>query len=389
MQPRGLVTLGPGSWGYMGNPVSQLMSAMAQLGWKIAYSQGARNVWDRGTPDWLASGWRDHMRIVDGIAVYESGRLLSRWESNKHWDTFVLDSHCSRLRRVLRSMSAKPRAVVIYHPRHQPYLRFLDDLKIIFMAGDAYSAQPGWTKELEAMQRALVARADLIVAGSPTVADLLPDRASSRTEILLAAVDAPRFMARSGLGTPTDISDIPRPWIGYHGNLNAKINFALVKESASRNPNWHWILIGPVREEAMRNEHPAKYSAMLDCRALPNVHFLGPRPHDQISRYIVQMDALALIYDLDTGPWVRTAYPLKLHECLATGRPVVSAALELLKRHSAVVDLADSRDEWDAALRRAIYSGGIGTPDARRQVAAENSWHQRAADLDRWIGELP
>jgi hypothetical protein len=53
-----------------------------------------------------------------------------------------------------------------------------------------------------------------------------------------------------------------------------------------------------------------------------------------------------------------------------------------------VVDTAETIDEWEAALSRALASGGVGTPQLRQAVAYENSWDARIEELDAWLLDL-
>ena len=138
----------------------------------------------------------------------------------------------------------------------------------------------------------------------------------------------------------------------------------------------------------MKAEDLDSYNAFLSCRELKNVHFLGVKPYEQIADYAARMDVLAMIYRMEAGEWVRTAYPLKLHECLATGKPVVCAPLPLVRIHADVVDIADTVEDWVKALGRAISGAGVGTPELRRHVASENTWEKRAAELDQWLREM-
>ena len=382
----GLLAFGPGYWGYMGNPASQLLSALARSGWDIVYALGALSIWDRGKAIWSDAAWGGTIKAIDGVRIYTAGRFPPRWERWNAWDDRVCAGYCKAATSALSEGDRK--AAVIWHPRYAPYVRHLPDFKIVYNAGDAFSTQPGWTPRLAAMHEWLTERADLLLAGSAAVAELFPGDGSARAKILRAGVDSEAFMCSAERELPPELAEIPRPWIGYHGNLNAKIDFRLVRSIAERRPDWHWVLIGPLRENAMAEESPSTHAALQACRALPNIHFLGPRPYDEMARYAARMDVLGLIYDMSAGDWVRTAYPLKLHECLATGRPVVSVRMQEIRRHADVVAFADGDEAWVQALEHAILHGGVGSAADRQRVATENSWANRANDLDGWLSQM-
>jgi hypothetical protein len=80
--------------------------------------------------------------------------------------------------------------------------------------------------------------------------------------------------------------------------------------------------------------------------------------------------------------------PLKLHEYLAVGKPVVASSLEVLNDLHHVVATASSEIEWQQALREAIEQGGRGTVAQRREVALANDWDKIVDRLDSWLTSM-
>ena len=91
-----------------------------------------------------------------------------------------------------------------------------------------------------------------------------------------------------------------------------------------------------------------------------------------------------MCYRTEGGWWV-AGYPLKMHEYLAGGGPIISSDLSAVRPFSQVIDIAHTPDEWTAAIERALTSGGVGTPEQRRAVAHENTWDQRVDQLEEWL----
>lgn len=77
--------------------------------------------------------------------------------------------------------------------------------------------------------------------------------------------------------------------------------------------------------------------------------------------YLAHMDVNTLPYRLALGTWIRTAYPFKVHECLASAKPVVAAAVVELGRHRDVMALCDTPDQrvdcLEQWLREALFAG--------------------------------
>ena len=127
---------------------------------------------------------------------------------------------------------------------------------------------------------------------------------------------------------------------------------------------------------------------MAACRELANVHFLGAKPVDAIANYLIYMDVNLMFYRLAEASWIMSGYPLKLHEYLAAGRPVVSADVPSVRPFSHVVQIANGPDEWQLAIEVALSQGGRGSRQDRMAVAADNSWSKRVTILRDWLASL-
>jgi hypothetical protein len=82
-------------------------------------------------------------------------------------------------------------------------------------------------------------------------------------------------------------------------------------------------------------------------------------------------------YHLDA--YTNNIYPMKLHEYLASGRPVVSSPIRFLLEFSKVIAMANSLDECSDALTRSLETAA-NCPEAvatRRQIAREYNWDKR------------
>ena len=100
------------------------------------------------------------------------------------------------------------------------------------------------------------------------------------------------------------------------------------------------------------------------------------------------MDVNIMCYRLSDDLWIEGIYPLKLHEYLATGRPIVSADVPSVRPFADVVAIARGADQWERALESALSSGEPGSPTSRRQVAEANSWSVRVDQLEAELAAL-
>ena len=375
------------NWGGHYNVVEPRLTGLAQRGWQVLHSNGALSLWDRHSTRWRQAGWWARFERDDGVLIERSGRWPLRWQTWQRWDRTAVALHARRLKRVAARGGSTATIAYLFHPEFYPYIRAVDPTYVVFQVTDNYAYQPGWTADSGRKLAALVDRADLILANNPTQAGLLPGSGSAKAQILPNAVDLARVAAGHSAPCPPDLGRIPVPRIGYVGDLNPNVDWSMIELVAEARPDWHWVLIGPVREPA-GGEHAEAEAARRRCQQMANVHFLGYRDRHQIPAYLRWMQVNTLCYRLSAGNWTRAAYPFKVLECLAAGLPVVSAAMPEVMRHRDVMDFADSPGEWMAALERALTEGGIGSLEERLAVARANSWEKRSEELDIMLRQL-
>jgi glycosyltransferase involved in cell wall biosynthesis len=265
-----------------------------------------------------------------------------------------------------------------------PYMAPLAPRYVVYFVVDAFSLAPGWSDEQAEFEARLVERADLIAGASREMLDCLPGQGPSRGRELPHGVDVDAFAAARTAPAPADLEKIPHPRIGYVGRINQKLDIGLVEALAIQDPGKQWVFIGPVIEAGAKGEFAGIWQR---CLALPNFHYLGPKAHSDVPRYMRHMDVNVMCYRTNDG-WQTVGYPIKMHEYFAVGRPVVSADLSTVRPFARVLDIARTREEWPAAIDRALHHGGVGTPEARLEVAKQNSWDARVDQLDAWLLDM-
>jgi glycosyltransferase involved in cell wall biosynthesis len=164
------------------------------------------------------------------------------------------------------------------------------------------------------------------------------------------------------------MKSIPRPRIGYVGRIKSFLDVGLLLAVAERRPGRSFVLVGP---QGLLGEDEGPFAALS---RLPNVYLLGERPVSELPAYTQHLDVALMPYDVDA--YTKYIYPLKLHEYLAAGLPVIGTPIRTLLDFTTVVTLASGADEWadaiDAALAPAARS-----PDAvaaRQAVARAHDW---------------
>jgi glycosyltransferase involved in cell wall biosynthesis len=375
-----ILALAPNLWD---GPWMNRQQLLSRLGRRhvVLYSTGPRTRYRPAgleEPHWAPRCVRRGNINVDLLPVWTARALRRRVLTS-----FVLRRVAARWRGMLVHESDAPFVTWCFHPRFWPFVPYLSADRVIYHAYDLYHRQNGWTAELAAMEQKFLARADLVIASSTPIAEYLTERGARDVLVIENAADYDAFAIDAPANEPADLAAVPRPRIGYAGSLNAKVDFPLLAQLAAWRTDWHVVLIGAV---GILDADTAP--AIDQLRRLPNVHFLGFKPHTELPTYVAAMDVNLLAYRVSAHLWTEGIYPLKLHEYLAAGAPVIGANLPSLRPFGDVVEIVDGNADWESAIAAALDGRGVGTRHARRAAARENTWDARVSQLERRLISL-
>lgn len=191
-------------------------------------------------------------------------------------------------------------------------------------------------------------------------------RFNPNTEFIPAGVDYWRYATPRP--EPDDLREIPHPRIGYLGHLKRMLDWSLLLKLSAMHPEWSFVFVGPKRP------HPEIDDALKQISQRPNVYFLGGKPADRLGDYIQHFDVCTMPYRMDD--YTKYIYPGKMHEYLASGKPVVSAPIRSVEEFRHVITLASNCEEWSNAIERALSDKEIapGRCLERQMVAREYDW---------------
>lgn len=384
-----IIALAPNGWNGPWMNRQQLLSRLANRGWPVTYSNGALSLWDRSTTIWKQAGWRGRFEATDSISLNVPGRWPTRWPRFEPWDSFAVHLHCQELVAQAGPAWQKSGVLFLFHPMYLPYVKAMKPRRVAFHVYDAYSQMDkDWGPNQQRLLEDLVERADLLTTSSPAMARTLPGVGPDKARVLKNAADTTVFSEQSNSACPEDLSEIPKPRIGYFGNINRRVDFESVIAVALARPDWHWVFIGHLTESSLMEDDEAR-EGYLKSLELPNVHYLGSKPRTAVAAYMANVDVNTICYRIRPGEWIEAGYPLKLNEYLAIGRPVVAAPQEIIVADfSSVVGIADTPEKWLNALDHAIKHGGVGSQAQRRALAQKNTWDERVDQLENWLIEM-
>lgn len=167
-----------------------------------------------------------------------------------------------------------------------------------------------------------------------------------------------------------ELSDLPRPIVGYIGQIGDKIDYDLIDFLAQTRPNWSFVFIG--------NVWPNHRDQVNSLQRLPNVHFLGRRAYHDLPAFLRGFDVCVLPHLCNA--LTRSMDPIKLYDYLASGKPIVSTPVAGVERFPDAIYVADTSQEFISQLEQAVQENSI-LSGKRQSYARENTWPRRGADM--------
>jgi UDP-galactopyranose mutase len=196
-------------------------------------------------------------------------------------------------------------------------LKFSDHVDaslIVYDCMDELSAFSGAPPEMVGLERALLARADLVFTGGVSLFEV-KRHLHPNVHAFPSSVDVAHFArARSLRSDPEDQAPIRRPRLGFYGVIDERLDIELIDAVAAMRPEWQLVMLGPV--------------VKIDPAVLPrrsNIHWLGPKLYEELPLYLAGWDVALLPFARNES--TRFISPTKTPEYLAAGRPVVSTPI--------------------------------------------------------------
>jgi glycosyltransferase involved in cell wall biosynthesis len=168
---------------------------------------------------------------------------------------------------------------------------------------------------------------------------------------------------------------IGHPRLAVVGELDWRVDEALLDAIAVSRPDWHLVLVGPRREPWGRR-----------LARLANVHWLGRIPSERVPSVIRHCDLTLIPYRLTD--WTEACLPVKVFDYLAQGKPVVATPLPELGLLRDVVTVVPP-SQFEPAIARALRQTGDEAARRRALAATRFTLQGRAERAAQLLQEKP
>jgi glycosyltransferase involved in cell wall biosynthesis len=366
----GVIALVPDDWGPQWQPRHQVLSRLAAY-FHIAWMNPPHRWRDCFSPNLGRKDAKDCTPTPAGFEVYRPEPWLPILGRPAWLAHFTSGQRLKRVAARLRACGCTKLVLYIWRPEFAGAIEEIQHDLSVYHIDDEYSFS-SIEKEISPLERRLLESVGQVFIHSPALFRK-KGGVNPNTEFVPNGVDYKLYA--TPVPEPEDLRNIPHPRIGYVGRIKNVMDWNLLLELSATHAQWSFVFVGP------KAPHPEIDGVLEVMSRRPNVHFLGGKPTQGLGGYPQHFDVCTMPYVLDD--YTKYIYPLKMHEYLASGKPVVSAPICSVQEFSHVVGIARNHEEWSSLIGYAL-AGEENAParlTMRQQVALEHDWEVLVAKI--------
>ena len=266
-----------------------------------------------------------------------------------------------------------------YSPTASDCVDHIPHSALVYDCVDRHSAYGGLMNPalVDKMELDLAKKADMVFATAKNLCTRL-QAANPKAKFIPNGANFPRFFAASQpQPKPEDFPAGDGPVFCFVGALQACIEYGFIAYAAKARPDWRFVFIGG--QIAGVN--------LSELQALPNCHFLGLRPNEQLPQYLAHCDVCLNLFD--QSDLSKDVSPLKFFEYLATGKSIVSTPQpEQILQFSSHIHIAATKEEFLTACEQALKDTAPERTAARIELGRQSSWDSRVAQMEQILREM-
>lgn len=239
----------------------------------------------------------------------------------------------------------------------------------IYQTRDNLRELPGLREHGPGFEQKAARNADLVIATSSRLREILMTETEKEVFLLPNAAETSLFktVLTSKFTRPADFPDTGRKVVAFIGNIGPRMDLELMDQVLKYHADKDFVMIGPDNLDEFNGP---------DIREHPNVYILGAKRLEELPAYLKYIEVT--IIPFLKNELTRSIYPLKLHEQLAAGKPIVTTDFsEDVKAFADVTYLATSTEEFVKAIDVAFKEDNQARKTLRCKKSEGNSWTDR------------
>jgi UDP-galactopyranose mutase len=310
-----------------------------------------------------------HPLLLPGESRFRWMRELNRWllATNVRWYEW--------------RFGLRNTVLWFYYPGGVYVLERCEPAAVVYDIQDEYSAFIWAPRDISERERELLARADVIFAGTHALYETKCKGVQCPAYFYPCGVEFEHFNAAAPdaelpLAEPKELEGIPHPRLIYMGLIDARIDGQLLAAVAKARPQWQILMLGPVDIGQFKD-----FSDVVD---IPNIHFFGSVAYRRLPCFLAHSEVCIM-------PWkvnelTRHINPTKTLEYLSTARPVVSIRLPDLENFFGdCVALADTAEEFIEQCEAALAGRHQERIERGLELAQSFSWEKVVGEMEQHV----
>lgn len=250
---------------------------------------------------------------------------------------------------------------------------------VVYDVMDELSAFKFTPPRLKQQEQELLARADLVFTGGPSLYQARRDRHAD-VHLFPSGVEQEHFARAHAddLPVPATLAELPGPIIGFYGVIDERIDYELLAAVARLRPQWQWVMIGPILK-----------IQESDLPRLPNLHYLGKQDYADLPGFLRAFDVAIMPFALNES--TRFISPTKTLEYMAVHKPIVSTPItDVIDLYGSVVRIASTAETFVAQVEAALHEQDQQRADRLQREQAllgMYSWDRIAGEMQALIDD--
>ncbi len=339
--------------------------------WWSGRDEDAIETWRRVGRHGLA--WRPQPGVTVSPAVVPLagyGGIRARW---------LHVARCRQARKLLRQHRPSRLVLWLGGPYRTSGLvgQFGEDAVCYSLCEDFREKDPRHRAMIESEDAVLRDRANLVVVVREALA-AQSAAARHKTVVIPNGVDVDALQrGRSKLVDSRLYANRRQPVLGFVGGIHEGIDVELVHQVARLRKDWNIVMIGPISSGAR---------TLTDRLELPNLHFTGSCPFDDVPSHVSRFDVALLPYK--RSPRNECCSSMKMYVYLGLGKPIVGTPVADAEQFPDSVTPASTPEQFVAAIESELKHDSETRRRARVQTARRESWDGRVQAIHESIRGL-
>lgn len=379
MEKFNFVVLAPNRWDDVWMNRQHIFSIIGK-DHNVIYSNAPPFYWDLKLPRVKKSPLLGRTTERDNVFNLECAKIIPRVPKLKLYDKLVKNNFCRQIERHL-----DPELKTVLYIFNPLYSEYQDDINADFIVFHPYD---DFTKLYSddiaiAGNKRLAETANLVI----TTSALLEKNYKEMTKNVYFVPNGVDYnLFSKNYKKAKGVSHSQGFKVGYTGSINSKIDIKLLAEIFSQLPEIEFYVVG-----AEGRIDPFQKPHMEQLKSLPNITFLGNKDLSDVPTYMNAMDINIIPYRTDPESFANAGYPLKLHEYLAVGKPIICSPIDSAFEFEHVLQIRADAAGWITVIKsiqhnKQEYSNTA--VEKRRSVAEQNTWNSRAEKVLELISDM-